>query len=386
MDNESLKKRKFYKNLIDIFNSGLHIFLSENREKTERDFIKKVILEKEIQLIECSNKFLDLRKNGLPEFQILKNNGVEHKVKCINEDQYFGKLWNEQINIREVKRFYEIKLKRVESNKTQSNSNQIFHLLSLTSILDLLEDLELWPDVKLDVEEILDEVRKCYSESLIESNKRELTKNLYLSEKPNIFYMRELDRVLNLTNATIQRIDLEFKKYPDFIIEKNIRGYTRECTLQRYFQTSVSNFESFYSYAKGRIKEVKELQKQQSIEVVSNQTKKDLFIIAELLATNEIQIVKNQFIFKGEKYESGYNLNTGLNEFYKYHPKKNFTQYLNDFKSKSGQKYLLETFDSEKNKLDDKNIKRLRKLKKYFDKEKIIILNKDFKEAFKRSN
>ena len=231
--------------------------------ETERDFIKKVILEKEIQLIEYRNKILDLRKNGLPEFQILKNNEVEHKVKCINEDQYFRKLWNEQINIREVKRFYEIKLKRIESNKTQSNSNQIFHLLSLTSILDSLKDLEFWPDVKLDIEEILDEVRKMYSESLIESNKRELTKNLYLSEKPNIFYMRELDRVLNLTNASIQRIDLEFKKYPDFIIKKNIRGYTRECTLQSYFQTSVSNFESFYSYAKGRIKEVKELQGKQ---------------------------------------------------------------------------------------------------------------------------
>ena len=121
-------------------------------------------------------------------------------------------------------------------------------------------------------------------------------------------------------------------------------------------------------------------------ETNQNKQDKDLFIIAELLATNKIQLVKNQFIFKGEKYENGYNLNTGLNEFYKYHPKKNFTQYLNDFKSKSGQKYLLETFDSEKNKLDDKNIKRLRKLKKYFDKEKVIILNKDFKEAFKRSN
>ena len=384
MDNESLKERKFYKNLIDLYNSGLYVFLSGNREKTERDFIKKVILEKEIQLIECRNKFLDLRNNGLPEFQILKNNGVEHKVKCLNEDQYLSKLWNEQINIREVKRFYEIKLKRIESNNTQSNSNQIFHILHLASILDSLKDLELWPDVKLDIKEILDEVRKCYSESLIESNKRELTKNLYLNEKPNIFYMRELDRVLNLTNASIQRIDLEFKKYPDFIIEK----YTREYTLQKYFHMSVSNFKSFYLYAKDRIKEVKELQKQQSIEVVSNQTetKKDLFIIAELLATNEIQIIKDQFIFKGEKYESGNSLNNEVNEFYRYHPKKKFTQYLNDFKSKNGQKYFLETFDSEKNKPDDSNIKRLRKLKKYFDKENIIISNKDFQEAFKRLN
>jgi hypothetical protein len=325
MDNESLKERKFYKNLIDLYNSGLHMFLSENREKTERDFIKKVILEKEIQLIEYRNKFLDLRKNGLPEFQILKNNGVEHKVKCINEDQYFGKLWNEQINIREVKRFYEIKLKRIESNKTQSNSNQIFHLLSLTSILDLLEDLELWPDVKLDIVEILDEVRKCYSESLIESNKRELTKNLYLSEKPNIFYMRELDRVLNLTNASIQRIDLEFKKYPDFIIEKYIRGYTREYTLQRYFHTSVSNFESFYSYAKGRIKEVKELQGKQHSEKKPQQvTTKHPFETTETLNLFN-HLVENWVYNKQQKWADIW-IEIHYSEDYK-------TPYQNDYKA-----------------------------------------------------
>jgi hypothetical protein len=121
-------------------------------------------------------------------------------------------------------------------------------------------------------------------------------------------------------------------------------------------------------------------------ETNQNKQDKDLFIIAELLATNEIQIIKDQFIFKGEKYESGNSLNNEVNEFYRYHPKKKFTQYLNDFKSKNGQKYFLETFDSEKNKPDDSNIKRLRKLKKYFDKENIIISNKDFQEAFKRLN
>jgi hypothetical protein len=143
----------------------------------------------------------------------------------------------------------------------QTNKNP---LESLARNIYLLEDLELYPDVKYNLIEILDEVRNCYSESLMEANKGDLTKNLYLSKKPNIFYMRELDRVLNLTNASIQTIDLEFKKYPDFIIEKNIRGYTREYTLQRYFHTSVFNFKSFYSYAKGRIKEVEELQKKKS--------------------------------------------------------------------------------------------------------------------------
>jgi hypothetical protein len=132
----------------------------------------------------------------------------------------------------------------------------------LNDNIDLLEDLVLWPDVKYDIVEILDEVRNNYSDNLFKANESELTRNLYLSEKPNIFYMRELDRVLNLTNASIHKIDLEFKKYPDFIIEK----FTREYTLQRYFQMSVLNFKSFYTYAKDRIKEVKELQGKQHSE------------------------------------------------------------------------------------------------------------------------
>jgi hypothetical protein len=122
----------------------------------------------------------------------------------------------------------------------------------LNENIDLLEDLVLWPDVKYDIVEILDEVRNSYSDSLFKANESELTRNLYLSEKPNVFYMRELQRILNITGELIRKIDLEFKKYPDFIVEK----YGREHSLHRYFLISIGKFKGFDFFAQNKIKEI----------------------------------------------------------------------------------------------------------------------------------
>jgi hypothetical protein len=256
----------------------------------------------------------------------------------------------------------------------------------LNDNIDLLEDLVLWPDVKYDIVEILDKVRNSYSDNLFKANKSELTRNLYLSEKPNVFYMRELQRVLNITGELIRKIDLEFKKYPDFIVEK----YGREYSLHRYFLISIGEFNGFYFFAQNRIKEVSNLLQKETpkppttIEHPIENKQRDDFIILKMLATNEIQIIDEVFFYNNREYVHGNSLNEVINEKKGYNPSKKFTQYLNDFKNKTGEKYYIDLTDSVNNKANDKNIKRLRKFKKYLELKDIQVTNHDFKEAFEQ--
>ena len=110
--------------------------------------------------------------------------------------------------------------------------------------------------------------------------------------------------------------------------------------------------------------------------------KHEYFIIAQLLATDKIKIQsKKNFLYKGIKYEYGAELSKVINDE-NYINNLAFTQYLNDFKSKSGDKYFLKTSDVENN-LNDKNIRILKKLHQYFLNHKIEVINKDFLDSFK---
>ena len=73
--------------------------------------------------------------------------------------------------------------------------------------------------------------------------------------------------------------------------------------------------------------------------------KHEYFIIAQLLATDKIKIQsKKNFLYKGIKYEYGAELSKVINDE-NYINNLAFTQYLNDFKSKSWDKYFLKTSD-----------------------------------------
>ena len=105
---------------------------------------------------------------------------------------------------------------------------------------------------------------------------------------------------------------------------------------------------------KEKIDEIKKVIKHQKkhIKKIENSSKKpkyEFFIIAELLATNKIEIQeKKVFIYKEIKYEFGAELSKVINNEF---GTKNqaFTQYLNDFRSQAGDKYFLKTSDNEKN-------------------------------------
>jgi hypothetical protein len=105
------------------------------------------------------------------------------------------------------------------------------------------------------------------------------------------------------------------------------------------------------------------------------------FIIAKLLATDKIKIENNEFFYKDTSYHSANKLNKVINKELSLNT--TFTQYLNDHRSKTGEKYLLETHDSQKKPIT-KNINRLRKIRDYLNENNITITNIDFINAFKR--
>jgi hypothetical protein len=111
---------------------------------------------------------------------------------------------------------------------------------------------------------------------------------------------------------------------------------------------------------------------------------RDDFIILEMLATNEIQIIDKVLFYNSQKYSQGHFLSKVINENKGYKPFKNFTQYLNDFKNKTGERYYIDLTDSVSGRANDKNIKRLRKFKEYLKLKNIQVTNHDFKEAFEQ--
>lgn len=131
------------------------------------------------------------------------------------------------------------------------------------------------------------------------------------------------------------------------------------------------------------IKDQKKTPQQPESKYPFENVKHDYFIIYRMFATNEIEIIEDEFLYRGKKYESGNGLNKVINSTNNFEPDKKFTQYLNDFKSKSGDKYFLKTFDSVINKPHRKNIKRLREIREYFKESNIKVKNQNFIKAFK---
>ena len=110
---------------------------------------------------------------------------------------------------------------------------------------------------------------------------------------------------------------------------------------------------------------------------------KQYCIIAQLLATNEIQIIDKEYKFKGVIYPNGNQLNKAINHYFKPDKEYKFTQYLNDFKDqKRSDKNLLDIKDINNNR-DKKKVNSLRIIKKYFEDNNIHIINKDFKQILK---
>ena len=138
---------------------------------------------------------------------------------------------------------------------------------------------------------------------------------------------------------------------------------------------------------KEKIDEIKKVSKhkKKGIKKIENSPEKpkpEYYIIAELLATNKIEIKeKESFLYKGIKYESGTELGKIINAQYETNNKA-FAQYLNDFKSRTGEKYFLKTSNIENN-LDETNIRILKKLYQYFSNHQIKVTNKNFLDSFK---
>jgi hypothetical protein len=120
-----------------------------------------------------------------------------------------------------------------------------------------LETLDMFPNYSDDFELLYEEIKGVFSEGLFEANRVEMTRKLHLSNEPNIFYMRELDRVLNLLNARIFRIRTELKKYPNYKMEVHSRTHT----ILKHFDIAIIYFNPFYELAKSRMQEIKKLKR-----------------------------------------------------------------------------------------------------------------------------
>lgn len=157
---------------------------------------------------------------------------------------------------------------------------------------------------------------------------------------------------------------------------------------ERYNKTKSFYRDSSYRMndIKEKIGEIKNIIKhkkkpEKKIEDLSKKPKHEYFILAELLATNKIEIhEKKIFQYKDIKYKSGAELGRVINIDFGT-KNKAFEQYLNDFKSQAGGKYFLEILDKENN-LDEKNVKILKKVFEYFSDYKIEPINKKFLDSF----
>lgn len=186
----------------------------------------------------------------------------------------------------------------------------------------------------------------------------------------------------------------QFENYSNYELKefkiqlKNI--YRRIKTDRKRFNKTKSFYrDSGYRMndLKEKIDEIKNIIKhkkkpEKKIEDLSKKPKHEYFIIAELLATNKIEIhEKKIFHYKEIKYKSGAELGRVINSDFGT-KNKAFEQYLNDFKSQTGGKYFIEILDKENN-LDEKNVKILKKVFEYFSDNKIEPVNKKFLDSFK---
>jgi len=198
---------------------------------------------------------------------------------------------------------------------------------------------------------------------------------------------QEVEYIIEMNSQDIKIKSIE--ELADFKTQlKNV--FSRIKTDRKRFDKTKSFYrDSSYKMndLKEKIDEIKKIIKYKKkhikkIEDSSEKPKYEFFIIAELLATNKIEIQEKKiFLYKEIKYKYGAELSKVINNEFETNNKA-FTQYLNDFRSQAGEKYFLKTSGSEHN-LEEKNIRILKKLSKHFSKEKIKVINKDFLFVFK---
>jgi hypothetical protein len=189
----------------------------------------------------------------------------------------------------------------------------------------------------------------------------------------------------------------QFEKYSNYELEefkiqlKNVyrrikadrKNFIKTKSFYRDSGNRMNDLKEKIDKIKNIIKYKKQQEKQQEkkIEDSSKKPKHEYFIIAELLATNKIEIQeKKNFSYKGTNYEKGSTLSKVINDEFGTN-NKSFIQYLNDFKTQGGEKYFLKIVHTEGN-LDEKNVRILKKVFKYFSENKIKSVNKEFLKSF----
>jgi|TARA_R110002050_G_scaffold290419_1_gene444115 hypothetical protein len=191
-------------------------------------------------------------------------------------------------------------------------------------------------------------------------------------------------------------VEMDAKKLEKKSISELTEFKTQLKNVYRRIKTDRERFDktkSFYRDSgyrmndlKEKIDDIKKIIKhkkkpEKKIEDLSKKPKHEYFIIAELLATNKIEIhEKKIFQYKDIKYKSGAELGRVINSDFGT-KNKAFEQYLNDFKSQTGGKYFLEILDKENN-LDEKNVKILKKVFEYFSDNQIEPMNNKFLDSF----
>jgi hypothetical protein len=186
--------------------------------------------------------------------------------------------------------------------------------------------------------------------------------------------LNDIGRVYDNSYTQYRGIEPEMKNLYYFINYDGVKN-----TIRIYRNNSESSNKLVKSESHSEITEPPT-----TIEQPFENKQRDDFIILKMLATNEIEIIDGVFFYKSREYARGNSLNKVINENKGYKPLKKFTQYLNDFKNRTGDKYYLDLIDSVNNKANNTNIERLRKFKKYLKLNNIQVTNHDFKEAFER--
>jgi hypothetical protein len=196
-----------------------------------------------------------------------------------------------------------------------------------------------------------------------------------------VTYLNLIDLIKHFTGFENIKLDALFSDIQNYLVEHD--KVVDACSYQ--FGTVFIKKHKFETIYKLWELTNKYRNNKPHLQTEANEIKqRDDFIILEMLATNEIQIIDGVFFYNNREYERGNSLNKVINENKGYKPFKKFTQYLNDFRNRTGDKYYLDLINSVNDKANDTNIERLRKFKKYLKLKNIQVTNHDFKEAFER--
>jgi len=147
---------------------------------------------------------------------------------------------------------------------------------------------------------------------------------------------------------------------------------------------SFIEFMERYPYLKNAVNDkAKKTPHQESKKQRFKKVEKQFFVIAELLATNEVEIKENgqrEYKFNNTTYFEATKVNKAINK--KYNINYKFNQYLTGFNLNKDKDLL--SLKEQNNLTNYTNLQRLKKIRCYFNKYNIEIVNEDFKEVFRQ--